>query len=89
LELASAAFRTFLGHSDMMAYLAMMAPCLIELHRVLKEPGSIYLHCDPTASPYLKMLMDAVFGPQYFRNEIIWRRADPKRSCIHAVSLNA
>jgi site-specific DNA-methyltransferase (adenine-specific) len=72
------AFRTFLGHSDMMAYLAMMAPRLIELHRVLRETGSIYLHCDPTASHYLKMLMDAVFGPQYFRNEIIWRRADPK-----------
>jgi site-specific DNA-methyltransferase (adenine-specific) len=71
---AMRAFRTFLGHSDMMAYLAMMAPRLIELHRVLKETGSIYLHCDPTASHYLKMLMDAVFGPQYFRNEIIWKR---------------
>ena len=57
-----------------MAYLAMMAPRLIELHRVLKETGSIYLHCDPTASHYLKMLMDAVFGPQYFRNEITWKR---------------
>jgi site-specific DNA-methyltransferase (adenine-specific) len=71
-------FRTFLGHSDMMAYLAMMAPRLIELHRALKETGSIYLHCDPTASHYLKMLMDAAFGPQYFRNESFWRRADPK-----------
>jgi len=78
LELASAAFRTFLGHSDMIAYLAMMAPRLIELHRVLKEPGSIYLHCDPTASHYLKMLMNVVFGPQYFRNEIIWRRVEFK-----------
>lgn len=68
------AFRTFLGHSDMMAYLAMMAPRLIELHRVLKEIGSIYLHCDPTASHYLKRLMDAVFGPQFFRNEIVWKR---------------
>ncbi|MGO9084371.1 MAG: DNA methyltransferase [Candidatus Sulfotelmatobacter sp.] len=75
---AMRAFKTFLGTSDMMAYLAMMAPRLIELHRVLKETGSIYLHCDPTASHYLKMLMDAVFGPQHFRNEIIWRRADPK-----------
>jgi DNA modification methylase len=72
------AFRTFLGGSDMMAYLAMMAPRLVELHRVLKETGSIYLHCDPTASHYLKILMDAVFGPQFFRNEIIWKRADPK-----------
>ncbi len=58
------AFRTFLGGSDMMAYLAMMAPRLVELRRVLKETGSIYLHCDPTASHYLKILMDAVFGPQ-------------------------
>jgi DNA modification methylase len=71
---AMRAFRTFLGHSDMMAYLAMMAPRLIELHRVLKVTGSVYLHCDPTASHYLKMLMDAVFGPQFFRNEIIWKR---------------
>ncbi len=68
------AFRTFLGHSDMMAYLAMMAPRLIELHRVLKPTGSIYLHCDPTASHYLKMLMDAVFGPSQFRSNIIWKR---------------
>jgi site-specific DNA-methyltransferase (adenine-specific) len=71
---AMRAFRTFLGHSDMMAYLAMMAPRLIELHRVLKETGSIYLHCDPTASHYLKILMDAVFGVQQFRNEIVWKR---------------
>jgi DNA modification methylase len=75
---AMRAFRTFLGHSDMMAYLAMMAPRLIELHRVLKVTGSIYLHCDPTASHYLKMLMDAVFGPHYFRNEIVWSRATPR-----------
>jgi len=59
----------------MMAYLAMMAPRLVELRRVLKETGSIYLHCDPTASHYLKILMDAVFGPQFFRNEISWRRS--------------
>jgi len=71
---AMRAFRTFLSHSDMMAYLAMMAPRLIELHRVLKETGSIYLHCDPTASHYLKMLMDAVFSPQRFLNEITWKR---------------
>ncbi|MGD0521734.1 MAG: DNA methyltransferase [Terracidiphilus sp.] len=68
------AFKTFLFNSDMMAYLAMMAPRLVELRRVLKETGSIYLHCDPTASHYLKILMDAVFGPQFFRNEITWRR---------------
>ena len=68
------AFRTFLGDSNMLAYLAMMAPRLVELRRVLKPTGSIYLHCDPTASHYLKMLMDAVFGAGNFRNEIIWRR---------------
>ena len=66
------AFRTFLGENDMMAYLSMMAPRLVELRRVLKSTGSIYLHCDPTASHYLKMLMDAVFGVQNFRNEIVW-----------------
>jgi site-specific DNA-methyltransferase (adenine-specific) len=68
------AFRTFLGDSDMMAYLAMMAPRLVELRRVLKPRGSIYLHCDPTASHYLKMLMDAIFRPENFRNEIVWKR---------------
>ena len=69
------AFRTFLGGSDMMAYLSMMAPRLVHLRRVLKETGSIYLHCDPTASHYLKILMDAVFGPQRFLTEIIWKRS--------------
>ena len=68
------AFRTFLGSNDMLAYLTMMAIRLVELHRVLKPTGSIYLHCDPTASHYLKLLIDSVFGPQHFRNEIIWRR---------------
>ncbi len=69
------AFHTFLGGNDMMAYLAMMAPRLVELRRVLKPTGSIYLHCDPTASHYLKLLMDAVFGPESFRTEIIWKRS--------------
>ena len=69
---AMQAFRTFLGDTDMLAYLAMMAPRLVELRRALKPTGSIYLHCDPTASHYLKMLMDAVFGPGNFRNEIVW-----------------
>lgn len=68
------AMRSFLGQSDMMAYLVMMAPRLSELHRVLRSTGSIYLHCDPTASHYLKLLMDAVFNPRNFRNEIIWKR---------------
>ena len=66
------AFRTFLDETDMMAYLAMMAPRLLELRRVLKDTGSMFLHCDPAASHYLKMLMDAVFGPKNFCNEIIW-----------------
>ena len=66
------AFRTFLGESDMMAYLAMMAPRLVELRRVLKPTGSIYLHCDSAASHYLKMLMDSVFAHKNFRNEIAW-----------------
>jgi site-specific DNA-methyltransferase (adenine-specific) len=68
------AMRRMLGTSDMMAYLVMMAPRLVELHRVLKPTGSIYLHCDPTASHYLKLLMDAIFDPANLRNEIIWRR---------------
>ena len=63
-----------LGHNDMTAYLTMMAPRLIELRRVMKPTASIYLHCDPTASHYLKTLMDAVFGVRNFRNEIIWKR---------------
>ncbi|KPP88801.1 site-specific DNA-methyltransferase [Erythrobacter sp. HL-111] len=70
------AMRGFLGENDMMAYLAMMAVRLIELHRVLKPTGSLYLHCDPTASHYLKLLLDGVFGPVNFRNEIIWRRTN-------------
>ncbi len=66
------AMRGFLGQNDMMAYLTMMSQRLVELHRVLKSTGSIYLHCDPTASHYLKLMMDAVFGNRNFCNEIIW-----------------
>ncbi|WP_242096216.1 site-specific DNA-methyltransferase [Sphingomonas sp. CROZ-RG-20F-R02-07] len=66
------AMRSFLGDNDMMAYLTMMSVRLIELHRVLKPTGSLYLHCDPTASHYLKLLLDAVFGAEHFKNEIIW-----------------
>ena len=69
------AFRTFLGENDMMAYLAMMAPRLVELRRVLKDTGSLYLHCDPTASHYLKVLMDSIFDPRNFRSEITWLRS--------------
>jgi DNA modification methylase len=67
------ALRSILGQSDLMAYLSMMAPRLIELRRVLKPTGSLYLHCDPTASHYLKVLLDSMFGPACFRNEVIWR----------------
>ena len=74
---AMQAFRTLLGNNNMLAYLSMMAPRLVELRRVLKPTGSIYLHCDPTASHYLKLLMDAVFGPTNFRNEIVWKRSHP------------
>ena len=71
---AMRAFRTLLGPSNMLAYLSMMAPRLIELRRVMKSTASIYLHCDPTASHYLKLLMDAVFGPENFRNDLVWKR---------------
>ena len=72
-----AALRQFLGQNDMMAYLTMMAQRMIELRRVLKPTGSIYLHCDPTASHYLKLLLDAAFGARNFRNEITWVRSLP------------
>ena len=68
------ALRQFLGANDMMAYLTMMAIRLIELHRVLKPTGFLYLHCDPTASHYLKLVMDSIFGHDVFRTELIWQR---------------
>ena len=72
------ALRQFLGENDMMAYLVMMANRLLELHRVMKPTGSLYLHCDPTASHYLKILLDGVFGFERFQNEIIWLRTGAK-----------
>ncbi|MGQ9688342.1 MAG: DNA methyltransferase, partial [Desulfobaccales bacterium] len=72
--------RAFLGTNDMIAYLTMMAIRLVELHRVLKPTGSIYLHCDPTASHYLKLLLDSVFGFKNFRNELIWKRTSAHSS---------
>jgi len=69
------AMRSFLHENDMMAYLSMMAVRLLELHRVLKPTGSLYLHCDPTAGHYLKILIDAAFGAKQFRNEIVWKRS--------------
>lgn len=74
VSLVVQAFRTFLGCNDMLAYLSMLAIRMIELHRVLKPTGSLYLHCDPTASHYLKLLLDAVFWVRHFRTEIIWKR---------------
>ncbi len=73
---AMRAFRQLLGSNDMLAYLSMMAPRLVELRRVLKPTGSLYLHCDSTASHYLKLLLDSIFGLQNFRSEIIWRRTN-------------
>ncbi len=75
---ALTAFRTLLGESDAMAYLVNMAPRLTELHRVLRLSGSLYLHCDPTMSHYLKILLDTIFGPERFRNEIVWQRTGSK-----------
>jgi site-specific DNA-methyltransferase (adenine-specific) len=72
------ALHRILGKNDMSAYLFMMTTRLLELHRVLKSSGSLFLHCDPTASHYLKLALDAVFLPNNFRNEIVWRRSHPK-----------
>jgi DNA modification methylase len=81
------AFRTLLGENDAMAYLVNMAPRLVELHRVLKRTGSLYLHCDPTMSHYLKVMLDAVFGAENFVNEVAWKRStahsDAKQGARH------
>ena len=71
-----AALRSFIGANSLMAYLVMMAIRLVELRRVLKPSGSLYLHCDPAASHYLKIMLDTVFGIRNFRNEIIWKRTN-------------
>lgn len=72
------AFRTLLGENDALAYLVNMAPRLVELHRVLKATGSLWLHCDPVMSHYLKVLLDATFDARSFRNEVIWQRSTGK-----------
>jgi DNA modification methylase len=82
------AFHKLLGTNDMLAYLTMMTPRLVELRRVLKPTGSIYLHCDPTASHYLKILMDAIFDVRDFRNEIIWRRTPAKGNVSRRLARN-
>ena len=68
------ALRSALHESDMMAYLVMMTVRIIELHKKLKTTGAMYLHCDPTASHYLKIICDGIFGPKFFVNEIVWKR---------------
>lgn len=72
------ALRQFIGPSEMLAYLVMMTARLIELRRVLKSTGTLYLHCDPVASHYLKIILDTIFGPERFVNEIIWQRTNAK-----------
>lgn len=85
---AMRAFRTILPDSNMLAYLSMMAPRLVELQRVLKPTGSLYLHCDPTASHYLKILMDSVFDIGSYRNEIVWKRTAAKGSPMKRLPAN-
>ena len=72
------ALHLVLRRSNMLAYLSMMAVRLVEMHRVLKSTGSLFLHCDPTASHYIKLILDNIFSPKNFRNEIIWERSQPK-----------
>lgn len=74
LSKAMDSLRLMLEDNDVMAYLVMMAPRLLEIRRVLKSTGSMYLHCDPTASHYLKLICDQVFDPRHFRSEIVWKR---------------
>lgn len=87
------AMRRLLGDNDVLAYIVMMTGRLVELHRVLKMTGSLYLHCDPTASHYLKIMLDAIFGPERFLNEVVWQRTatkgDAKRKwgAVHDVLL--
>jgi DNA modification methylase len=77
-----AALRSGIGENQMMAYLVEMAVRLVELHRVLKPTGSLYLHCDPTASAYLKVLLDGIFGPNSFQNEIVWKRTSSHNDSV-------
>src|SRR3989442_1446671 len=80
-------FQNILHKGSLLAYLVSMTLRITEIHRVLKPTGSLYLHCDPTASHYLKVLLDAIFGPQNFKNEIVWKRAhahsDSKQGAQH------
>jgi DNA modification methylase len=82
------ALHALLGENDALAYLVNMAPRLVELHRVLKRTGSLYLHCDPTMSHYLKVLLDAIFGAENFRNEIVWQRVAAKGGQMNRLPAN-
>jgi site-specific DNA-methyltransferase (adenine-specific) len=84
----TAALYSFLKTSSMMAYLVMMIPRLVELRRVLKPTGSIYVHCDPTASHYLKLLMDGVFGPDNYRSEVVWKRTSGHSDAVRFGSVH-
>lgn len=77
-HVAVSALMTLLGECGMMAYLGYMAQRLVVMHRKLKNTGTLYLHCDPTVSHYLKILLDSVFGPENYLNEISWKRSQPK-----------
>ncbi len=83
-----ASLKDFIGPNQMMAYLVMMAARLVELHRVLKSNGTLYLHCDPTASHYLKIILDVIFDPKNFRNEIIWQRTNAKGNAFTRFATN-
>ena len=82
------ALRQFIGTNQMMAYLVMMSIRLIELHRILKPTGSIYLHCDPTTSHYLKIILDTILSPNNFINEVIWRRQNSKSLAFNRYASN-
>jgi adenine specific DNA methylase Mod len=75
VALVLSGLRKWLGENAMMAYIVMMAARLIELRRVMKPKASLYLHCDPTARHYLKLILDSIFGHENFRNEIVWKRS--------------
>ena len=82
------AFHEGIRPSPMLAYLVEMAVRLVELRRVLRSTGSLYLHCDPTASHYLKLVLDAIFGPENFRNEVIWKRTGAHNSAFRFGALH-
>ncbi len=77
------AMRQLMGESGVLAYITMMTPRLIECHRILKESGSLFFHCDPAVSHYLRIILDSIFGPKNFRNEIVWQKTLTKSPATH------